>query len=454
MKVALVSLGCSRTLVDSEVALGGLAGHGWTVVPDVEGADVAIVNTCGFIQEAKEESIETILRLCELKKKGKLGAVVVLGCLAQRYGKEIAEEIREADAVVGTNNYGDLAKILTTLKIGTRRAAPLHKPPQKIFRVDPKPYYLLDENTPRYSLTPDYFAYVKISEGCINACSYCVIPQMKGAHRSRPVESIVNEVRVLAKQKKLSEINLVGQDTAAYGFDRDRTFQLPRLLDELAGLKLIPWIRLLYAHPGHVTEELIDVIARHPSLCKYVDFPIEHSHDAMLKRMNRGVTREKMDWGLRKMRRRIPGVGIRTTLIVGFPGETEEEFEDLLRFLKEHRFDRLGAFKFSAEEGARAFKMDGQIPEPLKQERYDRVMELQQGISRSLNENWIGRTTAVLVEEKEEGEDAVYRGRTERDAPEVDGQVIVHSEKTLSPGQFVDVRITDALEYDLIGEAE
>ncbi len=441
MKVALVSLGCSRTLVDSEVALGGLVREGYTAVPNVEDADVAIVNTCGFIEEAKAESIETILRLCELKKKGKLGAVVVLGCLAQRYGPELQKEIREVDAIIGTNNYGDLAKLLEGLK-----------KKKKVYRVEPKPYYLLDENTPRYSLTPDYFAYVKISEGCINACSYCVIPKMKGPHRSRPIESILNEIRLLASQKKLSEINLVGQDTAAYGFDRDRTFQLPKLLDEIAELNLVPWLRLLYAHPGHVSEELIDVIARHPSLCKYVDFPIEHSHDAMLVRMNRGVTRQKMEWGIRTLRKKIPSVSIRTTLIVGFPGETEEEFRDLLSFLEETRFDRLGAFKFSAEEGARAYSMADQIPDTLKQERYDAVMALQQKISEEINESWIGRDVPVLIEEKDPGEPDVYHGRTERDAPEVDGQVIVHCQRTLEPGQFVSARITDALEYDLVGE--
>ncbi len=442
MKVALVSLGCSRTLVDSEVALGGLIREGYSVVSDVEKADIAIVNTCGFIEEAKTESIETILRLCELKKKGKLGAVVVLGCLAQRYGPELQKEIKEADAIIGTNNYGDLAKILEPLK-----------KKKKAYRVEPKPYYLLDENTPRYSLTPDYFAYVKISEGCINACSYCVIPQMKGKHRSRPIESILNEIRLLAAQKKLSEINLVGQDTAAYGFDLDRTFKLPQLLDEIAKLNLVPWLRLLYAHPGHVSEELIDMIARHPSLCKYVDFPIEHSHDALLKRMNRGVTREKMEWGIRTLRKKIPGVSIRTTLIVGFPGETEEEFQDLLSFLEEYRFDRLGAFKFSAEEGARAYSMSEQIPEELKQERYDTVMALQQKISSEINESWIGREVSVLIEEKSEEGPGLYRGRTERDAPEVDGQVIVNSENLLRPGQFVNVQITDALEYDLVGTA-
>ena len=441
MKVALVSLGCSRTLVDSEVALGSLVEQGHTIVSDVNAADVAIVNTCGFIEEAKAESIETILELCALKKKGRLSGVVVLGCLAQRYGKEIAAEIQEADAVIGTNNYGDLAKVLEPL---ARK--------QKVFKVEPKPYYLLDEHTPRYTLTPPYLAYVKISEGCINACSYCVIPKMKGPHRSRSIDSVVAEVEKLSRERKLSEVNLIGQDTAAFGYDRDRTFQLPRLLHAAAGTG-VPWIRLLYAHPGHVTQELIDAIASHSNICKYVDFPIEHSHDAVLSRMNRQVTRAKMEWGIRTMRERMPLVAIRTTVIVGFPGETEEEFRDLLDFLKQVRFERLGAFQFSAEEGSRAAGMPDPVPDEVKKERYDAVMELQREISRESNESRIGRTIRVLVEEKRADEPGIHFGRTEQDAPDVDGQVILHSARSLEPGSFVEARVTDALEYDLVAEA-
>ena len=439
MKVALVSLGCSRTLVDSEVALGGLAKAGHQIVQNVSGADVGIVNTCGFIEDAKKESIDAILELCALKKKGKLKAVVVLGCLAQRYGPELQKEIREADAIIGTNNYGDLAKVLEGLQ-----------DKQTIFEVKPKPYYLLDENSPRYSLTPDHFAYVKISEGCINACSYCMIPKMKGAHRSRSVESIVLEIKKLAGERSLSEVNLVGQDTAAFGYDKDKTFQLPRLLREINKEKSVPWLRLLYAHPGHVTDELIDAIAESETLCKYVDFPIEHSHDAMLKRMNRGVDRKKMEWGIKTLRDKIPGVGIRTTVIVGFPGETEEEFRDLMGFLKEARFERLGAFMFSAEEGARAYHMPDPIPKELKQERFHEVMEQQKLISEEISGSFIGREIRVLIDKKNPDEKNSYTGRTQWDAPEVDGEVIVESERTLRSGQFVDVKITDALEYDLI----
>ena len=426
--------------MDSEVALGGLKKDGHEIVQDIRLADVAVVNTCGFIEEAKVESIETILKLCELKKKGKLSAVVVLGCLAQRFGPELEKELKEVDGIIGTNNYGDLARLLK----------PLGKK-EKIYEVKAKPRYLLDENAPRVSLTPAHFAYVKISEGCINACSYCVIPRMKGAHRSRPVESILNEIRTLAGERKISEINLIGQDTAAYGYDQDKIFKLPELLTKIAKLDLVPWVRFLYAHPGHVSEELIQTIADNPSICRYVDFPIEHSHDDVLKRMNRGVTRGKMEWGLHALRKQVPGISIRTTVIVGFPGETEEEFQDLLDFLKEARFERLGAFKFSEEEGARAYGWPDQIPKKIKEARYNAVMAQQQEISQSLNNELIGKELHVLVDEKSAEEEGLFYGRTEGDAPEVDGQVIIHSRSGLKPGDFAAVRITDALEYDLIG---
>lgn len=439
MKVNLVSLGCARTLVDSEVALGGLAKDGWTIVKDLKNADVAIVNTCGFIEEAKTESIDTILRLCEMKKKGKLSAVVVLGCLSQRFGPELQKEIAEVDAIVGTNNYGDLAAVLSPLK-----------KKMSVYEVQAKPYYLLDENTPRYTLTPAHYAYVKISEGCINACSYCAIPKMKGAHRSRSIESILEEIKRVSDERQVSEINLIGQDTAAFGHDRGRIFELPDLLRRAAALNRVPWLRLLYAHPGHVTEEMIDAIAESPSICKYIDFPIEHSHDDMLKRMNRGVDRAKMVWGIETMRKKIKNVNIRTTIIVGFPGETEEEFRDLMDFLKEVRFERLGAFMFSEEEGTRAFSMEGSIPKEVRQERYNAVMAQQRVISEELNTALVGKKVQVMIDGEDPQEKGAFLGRTQADAPDVDGQVIVHSSKILKPGQFVDALITDALEYDLI----
>ena len=445
MKVGLVSLGCARTLVDSEVALGGLLKEGHEIVQDIRHADIAVVNTCGFIEEAKVESIETILRLCELKKKGRLKAVVVLGCLAQRHGEELRKELGdEVDGIIGTDSYADLPRLLR----------PLEKKNNKVFEVKAKPHFLLDENTPRYSLTPKHLAYVKISEGCINACSYCVIPQMKGQHRSRTIESVLSEVKKISSDRQLSEINLIGQDTAAFGFDRGRTFELPKLLRHVAALNAAPWIRLLYAHPGHVNEELIDVMSQTPSICKYLDFPIEHSHENMLKRMNRGVTRARMEWWIENFRKRMPGIGIRTTVIVGFPGETDDEFQDLMDFLKDFRFERLGAFMFSEEEGARAYGLPDQIPDDLKKERFNAVMAQQQEISQAINEKFVGKTLRVLIDEKKAGEAGVYYGRTESDAPDVDGQVIVHSKVVLKPGAFVQAHITDALEYDLVGDCD
>ncbi|OGW92409.1 MAG: ribosomal protein S12 methylthiotransferase RimO [Omnitrophica bacterium RIFCSPHIGHO2_02_FULL_63_14] len=439
LRIHLTSLGCARTLVDSEVALGGLAAGGWRVVDSVEGADVAVVNTCGFIDAAKAESIETILELCRLKTKGKLGAVVVLGCLAQRFGEEIRKELPEVDGIIGTDSYADLAKILEPLR--------------NIHRISARPTYLLDENTPRISLTQPHLAYIKISEGCINACSYCMIPKMKGPHRSRTVGSVVAEVRRLASERKLSEIDLIGQDTAAFGHDRDRVFELPRLLRELGGLDAAPWIRLLYAHPGHVTGELIDAMAETAAVCKYVDFPVEHSHDAVLKRMNRGVDRSRMEWGIHELRRRMPGVALRTTVIVGFPGETEEEFRDLMDFLKGHRFERLGAFEFSREEGSRAHPMPDQLPDRVKRSRFAAVMEQQKAISLELNEALVGRSLRVLIDEPDPDEKGIYLGRTEADAPDVDDQVRISSSRALAPGEFVEAHITDAFEYELSGVA-
>ncbi len=443
MNVHLTSLGCARTLVDSEVALGSLKKDGYTIVRGIDQADIAIVNTCGFIEDAKMESIEAILELCELKKQGKIKAVVVLGCLAQRHGGELQKELDEVDAIVGTNNFGDLSRVLE----------PLKKKNGKVFEVTAKPYYLLDENSPRFSLTPEHYAYIKISEGCINACSYCMIPKMKGTHRSRTVESIVSEIKKITYEREISEINLIGQDTAAFGFDRSRTFELPRLLNEVAALGKAEWVRLLYAHPGHVTNEMIDAIAQNPSICKYVDFPIEHSHDDMLKRMNRGVDRQKMEWGIETLRKKIPGVVIRTTVIVGFPGETEAEFKDLMKFLKEVRFERLGTFKFSNEEGSRASSMPDHISEEVKEARYHAVMAQQMEISKELNKPYLGKTIKVLIDEAIPNKKNAYLARTEGDAPDVDNQVTVTSDTKLKPGQFVNMRVEEALEYDLVGRA-
>jgi len=428
--------------VDSEVALANLSNAGYSIVNDAGQADIAVVNTCGFIEAAKAESIEAILELCELKKKGQLKAVVILGCLAQRYADELRREIPEVDAIIGTNHFGDLAQTLEPLKLRH----------ETVVAVD-KPCTLLDEHTPRHLLTPPYTAYVKISEGCLHACTYCVIPKMKGPHRSRTIESILAEIQTLSDARAVSEVNLIGQDTAAFGHDRGRVFQLPELLRRVARETKVPWIRLLYAHPAHVSDELMDVMASEPRICKYVDFPIEHCHPDILNRMNRGVAREEIEHKIERMRQRIPGVSIRTSVIVGFPGETEEHFADLMQFLKQIRFDRLGAFKYSQEEGSRAATFPDQVPEALKEERLNAVMEQQREIALESNRCKIGSRIAVLIEEPNAQAPLFYFGRTQHDAPDVDNRVMVRSTTPLAPGRIIECLVTGALEYDLVASA-
>lgn len=444
-RVGLLTLGCARNLVDSEVALGGLLKEGFEYAPDVKRADIAVVNTCAFTEAAKKESIDAILELVELKKKNKIRSVVVMGCLSQRYGTELAKDIGELDVVVGTDSFGELAKVLEPL----RRAAEREKPGARV-SVTPRPQFLLDQFSPKKSLTPDHTCYIKISEGCLNACSYCAIPAMKGRHRSRTIDDVVAEAAARASSGRLREINLIGQDTAAFGFDRGRVFELPKLLDRLARELPDVWIRPLYAHPAHVTPELVEVFGRHANICRYLDLPIEHSHPDMLKRMNRGVSRQTMDQVIRDFRT-IPDMVLRTAVIVGFPGETEAEFEDLLQYMRDVRFERLGAFTYSREDGTRAFQMDGQIPEELKDERFKRVMEVQESITADWNESRVGRRIPVLIEEKGT-EKGLWIGRSAADAPEVDGEVLVRSAKDLRIGEFIQADVTDALDHDLFAE--
>ncbi|MBP9733196.1 MAG: 30S ribosomal protein S12 methylthiotransferase RimO [Candidatus Omnitrophica bacterium] len=446
-RVGLLTLGCARNLVDSEVALGGLLKAGYGYAPDVKRADIAVINTCAFTESAKKESIDAILELVELKKKNKIRSIVVMGCLSQRYGTELSKDISELDVVVGTDSFGGLAGVLEPLRlshISGEHAATV--------AVTPRPQFLLDQFSPRKSLTPDHTCYIKISEGCLNACSYCAIPSMKGRHRSRTIEDILAEALDRAKTGKLREINLIGQDTAAFGFDRGRVFELPNLLDRLARELPTVWIRPLYAHPAHVTPELVEVFGKHDNICRYLDLPIEHSHPDMLKRMNRGVSRETMDAVIRDFRR-IPDMVLRTAVIVGFPGETEAEFEDLLDYMRDIKFERLGAFTYSREEGTRAFAMESQISDELKQERFKRVMEVQESITADWNASRIGRTIPVLIDEKASEKD-LWIGRSSADAPEVDGEVLVRSRTPLKIGQFVDALVTDAMDHDLFADAK
>jgi ribosomal protein S12 methylthiotransferase len=416
-KVGVINLGCARNLVDAQMMLGRLKKNGHRIV-QAEDAQTVIVNTCSFIEEARQESIDTILDLIELKKQGKIKKVIVAGCLAQRYGKDLAKEFSDVDAFVGT------------------------------------PTLNRDNMPQQLQLTPKHFAYVKICESCFNACSFCAIPKIKGKFISRTIESIVKEVKELDAQG-VKEINIIGQDITAYGMDVYRQKSLARLLKELcAVIKNIEWIRLLYAFPSHVTDELIAVIAREPRICKYIDMPLQHISDHILLEQNRNITTQQTVELIQKIRKAMPQVFVRTTFITGLPGETQEDFEQLCSFIKDSRFERVGVFVYSKEEGTLAADMKAQVPERVKKSRLDALMKDQQIISGEIQQSFVGRTLKVLIEEKEKDSQNTYIGRSEYDAPDVDGVVYVRSKAPLKPGDFVQVKITDAYEYDLAGEAK
>jgi ribosomal protein S12 methylthiotransferase len=413
--VGVINLGCARNLVDSQVILGHLKRNGHHIV-EVENSDVAIVNTCAFIEEAKQESLDTIVELLELKKQGKLKKVIVAGCLAQRYSRELAEEFKDIDAIIGAQR--------------------------------------LDKETipDQVSLTPGHFAYIKICESCYNQCGFCVIPKIKGKFVSRTMESVLKEIRQL-DERGVKEIHIIGQDITAYGMDIYREMRLAKLLREAAAVvRNAQWIRLLYTFPAHVTDELIDTIASEERICKYIDMPIQHISDHLLQSMNRGITKQGTVDLVRKIRQKIPQASLRTTFIVGMPGETEEDFDELVRFVEESKFERMGVFVYSREEGTAAYSMPGQVPEAVKKKRLNTLMALQQDISKSVQEQFIGKTLKVLIDEGQREEANVYLGRSEYDAPEVDGLVYARSQRVLSPGDFVEVKITDAYEYDLVGD--
>lgn len=416
-KVGVINLGCARNLVDSQTLLGNLKRQGHHIV-GLEDSEIAIVNTCGFIDAAKKESIDTIVELLELKKQGKLKKVIVAGCLAQRYSKELSEEFKDIDAIIGAQKLD-------------REAIP-----------------------DQVSLTPKHFAYVKICESCYNRCSFCIIPHIKGKFVSRTIESILEEIRQL-DAKGVREINLIGQDITAYGMDIFHKMSLARLLKEIVKVtKNIQWIRLLYAFPAHVTDELIDVIAFEDKICKYIDMPLQHISDNLLTSMNRNIATQGTKQLIHKLRTKVGEGSLRTTFIVGLPGETDENFRELETFVKQSRFEKMGVFIYSREEGTGAYDMSGQVLDPVKKKRMNRLMEVQKDISKSIQESFVGRTLLVMIDEKEKSENSVYLGRTQYDAPEVDGVVFVHTDKKLNPGDFVNVKITDALEYDLVGVAQ
>ncbi|MCX5666319.1 MAG: 30S ribosomal protein S12 methylthiotransferase RimO [Candidatus Omnitrophica bacterium] len=442
-KIGIVSLGCPRNLVDSEVILGSLKEEGYEIADEVgDGVDLFIVNTCSFVQSAREESIDTIIEAAQLKKDGKIKRLIVCGCLPQLYSGKLLKSLPEVDSILGTS---DLPKINSVVKALLKDAP--------VSAVSKEMKYLYNEKSPRLSLTPPHFAYLKISEGCDNLCSYCIIPKLRGKFRSRTIESVVEEAKKLSLSGRIREIDIIGQDTTLFGKDIYGAQKLPELLKKLSSLKSsVKWIRLLYTHPAHYSDKLINALRDSKKICRYLDLPIQHISDKILKKMNRHTTKSEIKSLIEKLRKSIPGLTLRTSVIVGFPGETDKDFGELLAFLEDTRFEKLGAFIYSAEEGSRAYKFEGRIPDKIKNQRFDEVMKLQQGISADVNRSYMGKTVSVLIDEPVDGEKDKFAGRTEGDAPEVDGCVYL-SGRGVKVGEFCKVKITDTLEYDLVGEA-
>lgn len=438
MNLLFISLGCDKNLVDSEVMLGLLDAKGYRIVDDEAQADVIVVNTCCFIHDAKEESIQTILEMAEYKENGRLKALVVTGCLAQRYQQEILEEIPEVDAVLGTASYDRIVRTVEEALAGKGHV--------ELGSLEELP--TAEER--RLVTTGGHYAYLKIAEGCDKHCTYCIIPKIRGNYRSVPMERLLKEARKLAGQG-VKELILVAQETTLYGKDLYGEKSLHRLLRELCRIKGIRWIRLLYCYPEEVDDGLIQVIKEEKKICHYIDLPIQHANDEILKRMGRRTSKEQLKAVVAKLREEIPDIAIRTTLIAGFPGETRKQHKELLEFADEMEFDRLGVFTYSPEEDTPAADMPDQVPEEVKEERQAELMELQQEIAFGQAEGMIGREVVVMIEGKVADEDA-YVGRTYRDAPNVDGLIFVQTEEELVTGDFAKVRVTGALEYDLIGE--
>jgi ribosomal protein S12 methylthiotransferase len=436
------TLGCPKNRVDSEVMLGTLAEAGFRLVQDPARADVIVVNTCGFIETAKQESIQAILDLGEMKREGRCQKLVVAGCLAQRYPGELARDLPEVDHFVGTGAYQDIARIVSDAQA------------KRI--VVPDPDFVHAASTPRVNSLPSHTAYLKIAEGCDNACAFCIIPKLRGPQRSRPVHDVVEEAAALAAQGAV-ELSLVAQDLTAYGQDLPGKVRLHDLLPELCRVDGIRWIRLHYAYPRDFPDALIDVIAREPKIAKYVDMPLQHSSDRLLRSMKRGRDVRFLRALLAKLRARVPDIALRTALIVGLPGETDRDFDDLLHFVEEQRFERLGVFPYSREEGTAAAEMAGQVPDKVKKVRHRKVMLLQQRISRAHQKAMVGQRLEVLVEGRSEVTDHLLVGRHARQAPDIDGLVYINDfdvpgEPVAYPGEFVTVEVSEAGDYDLVGK--
>jgi ribosomal protein S12 methylthiotransferase len=429
-KIGMVSLGCPKNQVDAEQILGVLAKQGFVITPEQTEADVIVVNTCGFIESAKEESIEAILDAAKMKKQGKCRALIVAGCLAQRYRDELSKELPEADAIIGTAEIPKVAEICERV-IGKREHVVSVSAPAMVYGL------------PRVSTTPRHYRYLKIAEGCSNRCSYCAIPIIRGNFLSRPSGSIIDEAKRLADEGT-KELILLAQDSTQY---RDVGIDLPKLLTKLTKVKGLTWIRLMYVYPGKVTDDLMHVLAGEEKLCRYLDIPVQHIDDKVLAAMNRRGTSDDIRRTTEKLRKKVPGIAIRTSLIVGFPGETEAAYKRLLAFVKEQEFEHLGVFTYSPEEGTTAVDLPGRVPKRVAEARYAGIMKAQAKISLKKNRALIGRSQTVLVDTME---DMALIGRMQTQAPEIDG-VVYLSKTEAGPGDFVDVTITDAREYDLMG---
>ena len=443
-KFSIVSLGCARNLVDSEVMAGLLQQNQYEMVHEPADADVVLVNTCGFIDAAKAESIDTIVEIARLKEEGKIKKLVVAGCLAQRYPQELANELPEVDLFIGTGEVPKIVEILRRQEANDNR--------RQYIGI---PHYLYDHATPRARATPSHTAFLKVSEGCDHKCAFCIIPQLRGPHRSRSIDSVVKETARLAKGG-VKELNLIAQDLTAYGRDRKDGTTLSGLLEKMVEVPEVIWIRLLYAYPNFLDEPLLRLIRENDKICKYIDIPVQHVSRRLLQRMRRGKSGSAVRETVEKLRAAIPGLTLRTSLIVGFPGETDEDFEQLLDFVEDTQFERLGVFKYSEEEGTAAATMDGKVPADEKERRWQEVVDLQATISQKKNQALIGTIDRVIIEATD-SESGKLVGRTQAHAPEVDGFVFVDGSEVSQeppprPGDIVDVKITDALEYDLMGE--
>lgn len=445
MKIGVVSLGCPKNLVDSETMLGLIHEENYEITNDPSEAEIIIVNTCGFIESAKEESINTILQMAEYKKSGSCKYIIITGCLSQRYAEELFNELPEADAIAGVEVYDEIGSIIKRVMNGERFIMLERSKPDVIYTS--KETFL-----PRILTTPSYTAYLKIAEGCDNCCSYCAIPKIRGPYRSKPMEQVLKEAKALA-DNGVKELIVVAQDTTRYGEDLPGgKLLLADLLKELNKIESLKWIRVMYCYPNNFTDELIETFASLDKVCKYVDLPLQHASNRLLASMNRYDTREEVETLLAKLRKRIPGIVIRTTFIVGFPGETDADFEELKEVVEQQRFENAGVFAYSQEEGTVAGAMPNQIPDEIKQERYHELMALQAQISEEIHKDTEGQTLEVLVEGIEEDGSGLHYGRSYREAPDIDGLVFIENPGDIKPGCFVKVNILQGFTYESVGE--